>query len=213
MAIQNNSLSELWNQTVDLIKDKTNNISLWETLEQTVPITLEEDTLIIGINSENLNNPAQLTNTDYKNTIETSLARTFGKTIKFRVIEGTSLDDWKRAKEREARVATMQTTTYNRIDVKSATTHSWDGIFDYVSRSYNAVPFRQLPQMRARYLTDILYALSDVMDELYGDNPSETTERQLARVLEKIATLTEIPAPTIALELDRLRAWQKQNES
>ncbi len=213
MAMQNNSLSDLWNRTVDLVKDKTNNISLWETLEQTVPITMEEDTLIIGINSENLNNPAQLTNTDYKNTIETSLARTFGKTMKFRVIEGTTLDDWKRAMEREMRVATMQNTTYKRSDIKSDTAHSWDGIFEYVSRSYNAMSMRQLPQMRARYLTDILYALSDVMDELYGDNPSETSERQLARVLEKIAALTEIPAPSIALELERLRAWQKQSDS
>jgi hypothetical protein len=33
----------------------------------------------------------------------------------------------------------------------------------------------------------------------------------LARVIEKVASNAEVPGSLVALELERLRAWQRQN--
>ena len=47
------------------------------------------------------------------------------------------------------------------------------------------------------------------MDTLYPEGADEPTERSLARVLDRIANASEIPAAVLAFELERLRAWRK----
>ena len=49
------SLPELWSTCVDRLKDRVNNRSFWEALEHSHPITIENDTLIIGMEPENFN--------------------------------------------------------------------------------------------------------------------------------------------------------------
>jgi hypothetical protein len=59
----------------------------------------------------------------------------------------------------------------------------------------------------------MLYALSDNMDRLMPEEPDEASERMLARVIDRVAGNAEVPATMVAMELERLRAWQKQNAS
>jgi hypothetical protein len=49
------------------------------------------------------------------------------------------------------------------------------------------------------------------MNQLYPDQPDEATERLLARVLEKVGANADVPASLVALELERLRSWQRQS--
>jgi hypothetical protein len=206
-------LKDFWNKAVDQIKDKTNNISLWETLERLTPIIIEDNILILGIPSELASNVGHLTHADHKNIIEAILSSLAGKPLTFRIIEGHSLEDWHITKVRDARVKAMQSVAYTRRDESIDNTQSWDSILEYVTRSYSNLSFRQLPQVRARYVTDMLYAISDAMDTLYPESPDDQTERMLARVIEKTATLADIPSGVVAIELERLRAWNKQNQN
>ena len=56
---------------------------------------------------------------------------------------------------------------------------------------------------------EALYLLVDAMDALYPEDPDEHAERSLARILDRIANASEIPAAVLAFELERLRAWRK----
>ena len=85
----------------------------------------------------------------------------------------------------------------------------WDGVTEQLSRLYAQAPSRALPQGKARYANEALYLLVDAMDALYPEDPDEHAERSLARILDRIANASEIPAAVLAFELERLRAWRK----
>lgn len=211
MSAQNQSLPDLWAKTVDMVKDRINNRSLWETLEQSKAITIENDKLIIGLRSDIINLAGHLKHADHRNTIENIVSHLAGKRLSIHIIDGDTMDDWHIAQQRDARVVAMHAAEHSRNDRKMEDTQSWDGVYEYITRTYATTSLRSLPQVKARFMSDMLYALSDVMDQLYPENPDENTERLLAKAINKIADNVEVPGALVALELERLRAWKKQS--
>jgi len=212
MTASNLSASELWAKTVDRVKDRVNNRSLWETMEKAVGIVVEDGVFIVGLNARIFNEAGHLTTSEHRNAIEASASSFAGAPLKLRVIEGDTLADWVATKKNDVRIAAMREASFDRRDHMQADAQNWDMVYDYVTRTYSATPMRQLPQAKARYLSDMLYVLSDAMDQLYPEQPDETAERHLARLIDKVAQSCEIPSTILALELQRLRAWQKQNQ-
>jgi hypothetical protein len=211
MPAENLSAPQLWARIVQIVKDRVNNRSLWETMEQTVGIAVEEDTLIIGLNSSIFNKAGHLNVSEHRNAIEHAVAEAAGRPLKVRIIEGDTLADWAATKKRDARVAAMREATYERRDRQEAEAQNWDTLYEYAARAYSNTSLRQLPQAKARYLTDMLYALADAMDRLCPEEPDENTQRLAARVMERVAGNAGVPATLVALELERLRTWRKQN--
>jgi hypothetical protein len=210
-AAPNLSPAELWKKVEDRVKDRVNHRSLWEVMEKAVGIAIEGDTFIVGLNARNFNEAGHMNVSEHKNAIEQAASTFAGRPLKLRIIEGDTLADWVSTKQRDERVAAMRTATYERRDRDQAASQNWDTLYDYVSRAYSALPMRSLPQSKARYLTDMLYVIGDAMVQLYPENPDESADRMLARVIEKVASNAEVPGTLVALELERLRAWQRQN--
>lgn len=211
MSTESLSTAQLWDQVVSLCKDRVNNRSFWEALEQAVAITVEGDTLIIGLRAEIFNLAGHLNVSEHRNAIEQSASSLLGRKIALRIIEGDSMTDWVNRKRRDARVAAHREATYERRDQLQAEAQSWDALYDYVARAYSGTPLRSLPQSRARYTTEMVYVIADAMDQLYPENPDENTERLLARVIDRVATNVELPSTLVAMEIERLRAWKRQN--
>lgn len=211
MSAPNLSASELWPQVVDRVKDRVNSRSLWETMEKAVGIAIENGALIVGLNSRVFNEAGHMTTSEHRNAIETAASALAGTPLKLRIIEGDTLADWAATQKRDERVAALREATYERRDKQEAASQNWDQLYDYASRAYSHLAMRQLPQMKARYLTDMLYTLAEAMTTLYPDNPDDNTERLFARVIDKVASNADVPPTLVALELDRLRAWQKQS--
>lgn len=204
------SLPMLWANSVELLKDRINNRSFWEALEATHPITIENDTLIIGLDSANFNRASHIQQSAHFNAIVRAVEERFNQPLKVRLIEGSSVADWEATKEREARLAALkQSPSVTNVPIPSALSDSWETLSERIARIYSGMPNRSLPQGKARYANEALYTLVEAMDTLYEEEGDETTERSLARILERIATASEIPAPVLAFELERLRAWRK----
>lgn len=206
------SLPVLWANCVDRLKDRVVNRSFWEALEMTQPITIEDDTLIIGLDAANFNRASHIQQSANMRAVTQTVEEFFRQPLQVRLIEGTTLADWETTKEREAQIAAMREQAATRQTVAAVHTDGWDGLLDQVARLYAQIPNRAFPQNKARYLNEALYLVVEAMDSLYPDNPDETAERGLARVLERIAGAVEIPAPIVAFELERLRAWRKAAE-
>ena len=208
------SLPALWANCVDQLKDRINNRSFWEALEATHPITIENDSLIIGIDAENFNRSSHIMQVSTLNTVHRIIGDVFKRPLQLKLVEGVSLADWEAYKSREARIATSKQTSA----VKSFSTaplipsDSWDGIYEQLSRLFSQAGHRSLPQGKARYANEALYLLVEAMDTIYPDPPDEHAERNLARALDRIAASADIPASVIAFELERLRAWRKTSE-
>lgn len=203
------ALPTLWANCVERLKDKINNRSFWEAIEVTRPVTIENSTLIIGLDAINFNRATHIQQVSTMHTVHETVKEVFQQPLQVRLIEGTSLADWESIKEREARVAAMKQQTTVRKVVEEVNTDSWDALYEQIARLYAMTSHRSLPQGKARYANEALYMLVEAMDSLYNDDGDEASERSLARVLDRIANASEIPAPMLAFELERLRAWRK----
>ncbi len=205
------SLPELWANCVDSLKDRVNNRSFWEALEHTYPITIENDTLIIGMEPENFNRAGHIQQTSNMHTVTKTVEEIFNHPFQVRLIEGNTLSDWEAVKERDARVAAMReaTSAPRPVTPSAPQANSWDAIYEQLARLYAQSEHRSMPQGKSHYVNEALYLLVEAMDTLYPDQPDEATERNLARAIERIANSAEMPPTVVAFELDRLRAWRK----
>lgn len=206
------SLPALWAQCINLLKDRVTNRSFWEAIELTHAVTIENDTLIIGLDALNFNRSSHITQASTLAIMTEVISEVFRQSLKVRLIEGTTLADWEAAKAHEARVAAMQKQSNVRKIAESSQANTWDTLADRVTQMYTETPHRTFPQTKARYVTEALYFLVEAMDELYSDEPDELTERGLAKVIDRIARASEMPATIVAYELERLRAWRRDSQ-
>jgi hypothetical protein len=204
------ALPLLWANCVNLLKDRVNNRSFWEALEATRPVTIEGNTLVIGLRESEYSRVGYLEQSANMNAIVKAVQERFNAPLQVRIIEGQTLADWEAIKSRDQRIAVMRqqeiAPRHNEPVVQDGT---WEGLADALSQLYSISPFRNLPQGKARFANDALYALAEAMDTLYPEDPDETTERNLARALERISGYADIPATVLAFELERLVAWRR----
>ncbi|HZT43318.1 MAG TPA: hypothetical protein VFA07_14200 [Chthonomonadaceae bacterium] len=212
------SLPVLWANCVERLKDRVNSRSFWEAVESTHPITIENDTLIVGMDTMDMNRASHIQHSAHARTVSQVIEEVFHQPLQLRLIEGTTLADWEATKDREARLAAMREATEMRQTATARPlapagySDPWEALAEQVTRLYSQTANRALPQNKARYANEALYTLVEAMDTLYPEEPDDLAERGLARVLDRIAGNSEIPAPMLAFELERLRAWRKSAE-
>jgi hypothetical protein len=201
----------LWATCVDQLKDRINNRSFWEAIEQTHAVTIDGDTLVLGFDVEKFGLASVIQQPASMAAVSEIVGQVLGMPLQVRLIEGTTVQEWEGARERETRMAAIR----QAAPIPRAATAdgaSWESLIEQISRLYSQAPFRALPQGKARYANEALYLLVESMDTLYGDGAEEQTERSLARVLDRIANASEIPSSVLAFELERLRAWRRASE-
>ncbi len=201
------SVREIWARGVDRMKDKIVLPSMWEALDHVVPITIENGEFIIGLPTARFSLSGHLRNPGYRRTIEVILSELAGQDVELRIIEGTTLADWERTKQREALAAASREQEYAQRRQQEAVEQSWDVLYERIVRAYSEQPYRQLPQGKAIYLQKALQMVLDAMEELYPmhGEADDLTERNLARVIERIANNIGAPSALVAYELLRLR--------
>ena len=102
------SLSPLWANCIELLKDRVNNRSFWEALEKTQAITIEGGILIIGLDSVNFNRASHILQIAHFNAVLKAVAELFQQPLQVRIIEGSTLADWASTQDHDARVLAMK---------------------------------------------------------------------------------------------------------
>jgi hypothetical protein len=197
----------IWAEVVERVKDRTISPSLWHALEQARGVTVEDDWLVVGFSSADIPLRGHLASGEHRNTIDKVINEVARKPLTLRLIEGISPADWENTKRREA-VAEAQREAARRKKLEEVSSgKSWEVVLEQVSRQYAKMPMRQLPQVRARYLENAIVMVSEALDTMFpgGEKMDELAERNLARVIEKVSALVEIPATEVALFLLRHR--------
>jgi hypothetical protein len=197
----------IWAEVVEKVKDRTISPSLWRALEHAVGVTIEDNWFVLGFASADIPLRGHLASGEHRNTIDKVINEVARRPLNLRLIEGTTIADWENAKRREAAAnATKEAIQRKRLEEVSAG-KSWEEVLEQVSRRYARIPMRQLPQVRARYLQEAVVMMSEAIDRVSpeGEQMDDLAERSLARVIEKIATLVEIPPAEVAIHLLRHR--------
>jgi hypothetical protein len=197
------SASQIWERAVSIVKDRIVHMSLWQTLENSVGLILEDDTFVVGLPPRIINQASLLATSEHRNTIEKALASVIGRGVRLRVIEGDCLADWENLKQREARVQAMRDAAYARNQQRIATSQSWDEILEGAARAWSACDMRALPQTKARYVRAMVGIIQEAINSLCPNGVDEVSERLIAKVIDRVATNAEVPATVVALELER----------
>jgi len=200
-------LHELWTKTTDTVKKIVIHPSLWKGMEVARPITIEGGVLVLGYPVGTFNQSGHLLASDHKNAIEKVLAEYHGGPLGFRVIDGVQFSDWENAKERDARTRELQAAAMAKRAREASVVNAWDDLYDHVTRMYATLPLRQFPQRRAQYVRQAVAEISAVMEQLADQRQAneELFERAIARALDKVSTLAQVPGTMVAIELARHR--------
>jgi hypothetical protein len=200
--------SALWNQVIEIAKKRIIQTSLWQALEASKPITIEDGKLIVGLPPAMIHFSSYITSSENRHRLNTIIYELTGQNIQIRVIEGTEQADWELVKKREAIAQAAQDARQAQIDREARLEASWESLSETIYEMYSRMPLKQLPQNRAKYLRQVIPLISKEMDRLMvgPDAENEKNQRALARVLEKAATLADVPGTVVAMYLEEYRS-------
>ncbi|PQV64895.1 hypothetical protein B1R32_103162 [Abditibacterium utsteinense] len=184
-------------------------LSVAETLEAVIPIALDGDHFVVGLDLAHSPMAANLSGGQVKNTIENILRQAAGRAISFELIEGTTLEEWHQVAERREKahaaviaMASKQVEAHHFEDVLNQ-------IVGEIRQRVAQVHERMLPQVRASLMLDMVPSLADAEEMLFNDAHSREGRRAMSRAIDRIATFLEVPPLTLALEIERYRRSQK----
>jgi hypothetical protein len=196
----------IWLEAVEKVKDRTLAPTLWRALEMGTGITAEGDQFVVGFPPADAPMSGYLTSSEHRVTIERVLAELLGRPHRLRIIEGTTAADYEAFKKRQELAEETRSKVQERKRIERAAEKEWEMVAEQCSRRYAGTPMRQLPQIRAQFLLDVVRVISDSLDRIHPTGQiDEVGQRALARVIEKIATLADVPGAVVGLELARYR--------
>ncbi|MDO8586042.1 MAG: hypothetical protein Q7T82_03290 [Armatimonadota bacterium] len=201
----------IWLEVVEKVKNRTISPALWRALEKAAGVTIEGNSFIVGFHPADFPMRGHLASGEHKNAIDQAIRESSGKPLTMRLIEGTSVADWESAKKREVMAEATRQAAIQRKQEEGTASRTWEILMEKLSRKYAMLPLRQFPQTRARFLAEAAVVVADAMDQYCprDGQVDEITERGLARLIEKIATLMEMPSTEVAMHVLRCRGELK----
>jgi tetratricopeptide (TPR) repeat protein len=208
MARRANLARELHEKVGAIMLQKSDRVSpLLRAWAAATPITVDDDLLVVGFDSVSQHLAGHLQTAGNRSLILDSLAAAAGRKMHFRFIEGVTADEWERVQRMEAQVRRADQEDMQRRMSGEESEAIWERLGEAIHLRHQALRARQFPQVRVQFLLETLPMLLEAEAQALvtpGSTPEGTT-RALARAIERVAVLTELPATFVALELLRLR--------
>jgi len=192
----------IWLEAVERVKDRTLAPTLWRALEMGSGVTVDGDFFVVGFPPTDSPMSGYLSSSEHRVIIERVLTELLEKPTRLKIIEGTTAADYDAYKKREAVAEDTRRTAQERKQVERAVERQWEVVAEKCGRIYANTPLRQLPHIRARFLLDAVQMVCDEMDRIHPDGKiDEIGHRALARVVDRVATLADVPSAVVGAEL------------
>lgn len=193
-------INAAWIRVVEMAKQATLAPTLFRALDRAIPLAWENGQFVVGMDSHDGMLLSALQSGEYQLKIEQALRIVCADSaIKFRVVEGTTLDAWESAKIRDAaalKIAEQQAAKLATATVNLGNATSWDELYDQVSRLWQETEYRTMPTGKGRFLNGAFAIIEQGLETL--GEPNEQTERLFARTIERLASLTATDATVLA---------------
>lgn len=203
---------KLWLEAVERVKDQTLAPTLWRALEAGTGVAHEGGYFVIGFPPSDAPMSGYLKSSEHKIIIEKVLTQLLGEPTQIRTIEGTTQADYEAFKKREAVAERTRRMAGERRQAERTVEMAWDAVSEQCSRKYANTPMRQMAHIRGQYMFEAIHMVSEALDRIHPDGKlDEVGHRAMARVLERIATLTDVPGAVVGAEFVRLRMSRKSS--
>lgn len=201
---------QVWLEAQEKVKDRVIAPTLYRALELGVGIALDGEDFILGFSSADLPMASLLRSSQHRAIIQQCISEVVGRKVRLVIIEGTTLEEYIQYKNQSAARAATQTSVSARREEERRIIQAWEGVAEQITRGYARLQLRQLPQQRAVFLKWAFGVLNQAVNQMgYDENSDEVHKRAFARVLEKLATVVEIPSTLLAYEFFKLREGGK----
>ena len=202
----------LWREVSELMLQKSDRFGpLQQAMRAAVPITREDQTLVVGIAGQHQYLAGHLMTAANRHFVNQCLQEVSGEPVQFRLIEGTTAEDWEVVKKSEAiaaqkagkgKTAAAGAPAADTQPAGAPAAAAWTNLQQRLGAAWNQVPQRQLAAARAQFLLEAIPLLYQAeADAIAEDQPDDAIPRQLNRAIERIASLVEVPPALVALEL------------
>jgi len=207
-------LAGLWqNVNIELRKGDIDR-SLWEAAKAAVPLTVDEDTLVLGLKPAEMRMAGYLTTPAKKTQISAIIQRLAGKRLDILVVEGEHAEAYERYKQRHQAQAdrTLDQAQF-RSEHKGAL-GVWENLSADMHKLFSETQQRRFAEQLARLLIRALPIIADAEEKAREAEPDaeQLHFTHLNRSFDKLATYTDIPAPIVALEYMRYRGSRRKQQ-
>jgi len=179
-------------------------------LQMAKPLALEEDLLVLGFDGPNYREGAHLNISANRHALLNALKLVMGREFEFRYIQGDSSEDWERQKQADAKLAAKTRSAAPGAAPAAAETRpegDWEELIARLHRAYDELPRRTLPQSRAALLLQAIVWINETEQKaLLEGLPEDAQARGLARAIERLATLVDLPPTIVAVEVAKQKA-------
>ena len=204
---------KIWREATDVVLIRSDRFGpLNQAMQAAVPITLDEDLLILTMPGSERHLAGHMDTASNRNSILNALELVAGHRLSFRIIDGSTVGDWEALKQVEARAKQRKAPAQERAAVPATSTprageSPWDEIIQRIHRQYQQLPRRQYPQSKAHYLREALGWIALTEDDLryQPDFNEDAHERALARAIERLAAVLDLPPIMVALQLENMK--------
>ena len=210
MADENAGLNiqALWSELNLLLREGAVNRALWDAAEAAQPVLLDGDLLVLGLASQEMRHASYLTTDINRARLRQILHARTGRNLDLRVINGTSAADWEKMKAREQQVEDETERRVRTMATYRGAQSVWEKATADLAELMGTLRSRSRATQRARLLSKSFPLVYDAEQEARRVEPEaeETHEKYLNRLLDKVATWTDIPVTVVALEYLRFAA-------
>ncbi len=191
-------------ETFDRIPFRAN---VMDAFHAATAITIDGDILVVGFGPAQFHMSGLLRTPDTKNAAEAVLFEMAKRRIEMEVIDGTTVEDWERVKQRKTLSQQSQLVEAHQRMESRSTKGSFDDLREELLKRHAAFEGRQFPHVKAKFLLDILPLLAESEKNLRSDPKfvEDTYNRELARTYDRIASWVDMSSAHIALELERYK--------
>lgn len=208
-------LEFLWAEVNRLLREGAVNRALWDAAEVARPLALEGNTLILGVTAVNFRHASYLQTDVNRARLRELIAQCCGLDATLRVIQGETVEDWEKTKQREHDAEEKAVAGIRKAASFKGAEATWEAAYHEINQVFTGVRARVYGTTKARLLIKALPLLYRAEHAARAEEPGadEAHERQLNRALDRIATNVDLSPTAVALEYMRYSAGQRRSES
>jgi hypothetical protein len=203
---------KVWREATDVVLIRSDRFGpLNQSMQAAVPIVIDGDLVVLAFPGSERHLSGHLETAANRNSIRNALELVAGRRLSFRVVDGNSIEDWEVLKAAESRSKATAAASEQPGGVPAprpgAGEGPWDELVQRMHRQYQQLPKRQYPQSKARFLREAVGWIAHIDEDLRYEaaGNEDAHERHLARAIERLASIIELPPVMVAIELEALK--------
>jgi len=216
----------LWREAAALLLERSDSFSnLIQAMRAAVPVTMDGNVVVVGIAGRDQYLAGHLQVPGNRHRIMEALREISGQDIDYRVIEGTTQEDWEwvqrgegRRPAREPAPAPPDNTAARKGARAKGAAHApaappisaWDLLGRKIYDVWGSTANRHQPLTRAEFVVSCVQWITEASKQAAEDGmPADAVRREADKVIERVAQLIDLPPAVVALEVVRGHARRK----